>query len=121
MKKIGLSIFVFLLAPGVVLAQTLGDVVGKPLEQASGRSGANLRGTTVNLQEFVGDIIAVFLSFLGVYFLARMVYAGFLWFTAQGNQDQTKRAKMVITQSIIGFIIVLTSALIVYSVVQLFS
>lgn len=53
-----------------------------------------------------GSLIGAVLSFVGVIFLILMIYAGILWMTAGGNQEQVSKAKNLITSSIIGLIIV---------------
>lgn len=109
------------LVPLIAFAQKLEDVVSKPLEQAAGSQGAQLGSSeAVPLVTFVGRIINVGLSFIGVYFLVRVIYAGYLWFTAQGNADQTKKAKQIITQGIIGFIIIMLAGIIVLAVTDFF-
>lgn len=58
------------------------------------------------LAGYAGGIIGVILSFVGVLFLGLMIYAGLMWMTAQGNEQQVTKAKDLITNSVIGLIIV---------------
>lgn len=53
-----------------------------------------------------GQIIGVALSFIGVIFLGLMIYAGIMWMTAQGNEQQVTKAKDLILNSVIGVVIV---------------
>lgn len=53
-----------------------------------------------------GQIIGLVLSFVGVIFLVLMIYAGILWMTASGNEQQTTKAKDLIISAVIGIIIV---------------
>ncbi|HLD31367.1 MAG TPA: hypothetical protein VJB37_00520 [Patescibacteria group bacterium] len=53
----------------------------------------------------IGYIIAIALSFVGAIFLLLMVYAGYLWMTARGEEDQVKKAQKIITGSVIGVIL----------------
>jgi len=55
------------------------------------------------------NIINVSLSVLGLASLMMMAYAGFLWFTAQDNEEQISKSKQVIIGSIIGLILTLLS------------
>lgn len=57
-------------------------------------------------RERVGQIIGVILSFIGVIFLILMIYAGILWMTAAGNDQQVNKAKNLMINAIIGLIIV---------------
>ena len=58
------------------------------------------------LQTKAGQIIGAILSFVGVLFLGLMIYAGILWMTAQGNEQQVNKAKGMLTNAIIGIVIV---------------
>ncbi len=64
------------------------------------------------LPEAVGNVISLFLSLIGVILLVIVVYAGFLWLTAGGNEDQVARAKQLIRNGVIGLIIALSAYLI---------
>lgn len=59
--------------------------------------------------EIVGTIIAGLLSLLGVVFLVLMVYAGYLWMTAQGDPKKADKAKDIIKNSVIGLVLVLAA------------
>jgi len=61
------------------------------------------------LTQMVGNLINVALGFLGVVFLVLMLYAGFLWMTAQGDDTKVKKAKDMIFQAIIGLIIIVAA------------
>ncbi len=58
------------------------------------------------LQTKTGQIIGIVLSFVGVLFLILMIYAGILWMTAQGNEQQVAKAKGLLINGTIGLIIV---------------
>lgn len=68
--------------------------------QQAGVSG-NAQLTTI-----VGNIINIALGFLGILLLAYLLYAGFLWMTAGGDEGQVKKAKETIQRAIIGLIII---------------
>lgn len=61
------------------------------------------------LQTKVGQIVGTVLSFVGVLFLILMIYAGILWMTAQGNEQQVAKAKTLLINGIIGLIIVFSA------------
>ena len=54
----------------------------------------------------IGRIINIFLGFLGVIFLVLLLYAGFLWMTAQGEPKTIEKAKDILKQAIIGLVII---------------
>jgi len=56
-----------------------------------------------------GVIISVVLSLVGVIFLILMIYAGILWMTASGNEQQISKAKSLLINTIIGIIIVFSA------------
>lgn len=57
----------------------------------------------------VARIIQVSLSILGTLALILIIYSGFLWMTAAGNDDQISKAKSTITAAIIGLVIILSA------------
>lgn len=66
----------------------------------------------------VSNVISVALSMLGVIFLVLLIYGGFLWMTARGNEQQVEKAKEVMYSAIIGLVIVLAAYTISYFVVN---
>lgn len=68
--------------------------------------------------EIIATIINIVLSLLGIIFLALMIYGGFLWMTARGNETQVTKARDLITAAIIGLIIVLGAYAITYFVIS---
>ena len=61
--------------------------------------------TYSEVQNIVGIGLNAALSLVGLIFLILMVYAGYLWMTARGEEEQIKKAQKIITSSIIGLII----------------
>lgn len=66
-------------------------------------------GSETTLPEKIGGIIKIFLSFLGVIFLLLMIYGGYTWMTARGNEQEVEKAKSLIKNALIGLIIVLAA------------
>lgn len=54
----------------------------------------------------VGNIIKYALGFVGTIFLVLIIYGGFLWMTAAGNDQQVEKARKILTQATIGLLIV---------------
>jgi len=94
-----------LLLPAAALAQL--SEAQTDLETVGSAIGTD--ATTNTLPELIGNIIAVLLSVLGIIFVVLVVYAGFLYLTANGDTDKTKKAKTLLSQSIIGMIIIVAS------------
>ena len=60
-------------------------------------------------QVIAASIINIVLGFLGILSLALILYAGFKWMTAAGNEDQVSSAKKILVSAVIGLIIILSS------------
>jgi hypothetical protein len=73
----------------------------------SGGYGTNVTDTT--LSESVGRIIKVVLSLVGTIFLALTIYAGILWMTAQGNEEQVTNATNILKRATVGLVITLAA------------
>lgn len=63
----------------------------------------------LTLSQTVGRIIRVALSLVGTIFFVLMIYAGFLWMTAQGDDEQVNKAIGIIKTSTVGLIVVLAA------------
>jgi hypothetical protein len=61
------------------------------------------------LVELISGIINVLLSLLGVVFLILIIYGGYTWMTAMGDETKVKKAKQVITTASIGLVIIILS------------
>ncbi len=72
------------------------------------------------LADSINSMINIVLTLLGVIFIGLSVYGGFLYMTARGNEEQTKKGQSVIVQSLIGLIIVLSAYAISFFVFSFF-
>lgn len=87
-------------------AAGIGDAFSKPLQDAAGSKGAGYNDTPQMPTEIIANVINIFLSLLGVIFLILMIYAGYLWMTAAGEESKVEDAQKIIKAAIIGLIIV---------------
>lgn len=62
-----------------------------------------------DLPVLIGNIIGTGLSMIAVLFFILMVYGGFLWMTAHGNEEQTSKAFDTIIAATVGLIIIMAS------------
>jgi hypothetical protein len=86
----------------------LSNSVSTQLDAAAGKKGANyVKPTDPRLTAMF--IIRILLTLLGTVFLAMTIYAGYLWMTAGGNEEQVTKSKKLLSQSIIGLIIVFSA------------
>ena len=72
---------------------------------------------TQDIRTIIGRIIYVALGIIGTVLLVIIVYAGFLWMTAGGNEDRVAEAKKWITNAVIGLAIVLSAYAITYFII----
>ena len=75
-------------------------------------------GLRVGLVEMIVRIINIFLGVLGLIAVILLIYAGYLWMTAQGDDQKVERAKKIITGCIAGLIVILLSFIIVRTVIN---
>lgn len=71
--------------------------------------GTEIGASDQDLPELVGGLINILLSLLGIIFVVLLVYAGFLYTTAAGNDSQVTKAKDIMKTSIIGLVIVVSA------------
>ena len=55
----------------------------------------------------VQTVISIFLSVIGVMLLVYIIYAGYNWMTAHGEEEKVQRAKDTIKRAIMGAIIII--------------
>ena len=63
--------------------------------------------TNKSLPETVGRAVKYVVGFVGIIFLILILYAGFLWMTAGGSQEEVTKARAILKWSLIGVIVVL--------------
>lgn len=87
-----------LLSPIVSFAQP-SDPLGLDYGSQTGLSGGDLRVT-------VARVINVSLGLLGTIAVVLIIYAGFKWMTAGGEEEGIETAKKIIFAAVIGLIII---------------
>jgi hypothetical protein len=65
--------------------------------------------STENIQTRIGAIIAGSLKIVGTLFFGLMIYGGFLWMTAHGEEEPITKAKNTIFAAIIGLAIIISA------------
>lgn len=64
----------------------------------------------------INRVINWIISIAGVIFTISAIYGGFLYMTSGDNSGNKEKAKNILSSTIIGFIIILTAWLIVYTI-----
>ena len=62
-----------------------------------------------SVESIAGTIIRGALTGVGLIFFILMIYGGFLWMTARGNDDQVEKARNIITAGIIGVAVIVAA------------
>ena len=58
------------------------------------------------ISQIVGQLVNAVISLVGTILVVLIIYAGFLWMTAQGAEEKVKKAKAILTNAVIGMIII---------------
>ena len=103
----GISIIPVLLLPSSAYAQ-LSDAA-KNLSDVGNASGQATSTGSSDLPTIIGRIISALLSILGIIFIILIIYAGFLYMTAGGDDDKVKKAKELMIQGVIGMVIIVSA------------
>lgn len=88
-----------------------GPDLGLAYPATSGLSGGDVRVTTAR-------VLRIALSLLGTVFLVIIIWGGYEWMTAGGNDQQIGTAKKRIFTGIIGLAIILSSYAISYFIIN---
>lgn len=122
MKKF--VIILFLLAAPLAASADLSDAFnvgddsdGSNLSGMAREAGYNTQ-SSATIDNIIGVVIRTALSFVGVIFLVLMVYGGYLWMTARGNDQQIDKARNLIIAAVVGLIIVLSAYALTYFVLS---
>ncbi len=94
--------------PAMASAQGVFDTAQQNVK-AVGNSADVGTAADASLPEVVGRIINVLLGFIGILLLIYILYAGFLWMTAGGDEGKVKTATTMIRNAIIGLLIIVAA------------
>jgi len=78
------------------------------VSQKAGISG------TFNILTSLAAIVNALLGFTGALFLGLIIYGGILYMTSAGKEEQIKKAKKFLSNSVIGIVIVMSAYTITY-------
>ena len=106
---------VFVWAHGA-MAESVMDKINANLDKFQSKTGL---GTETEPEKVINWLLATLLGFLGIIFLVLIIYGGFLWMTAKGNDEQINKAKKIIMSSSIGLTIIMGAYIITMVVFEL--
>ncbi len=114
--------FAFLISAPLCSAQS----EYRPIEDTSGieeqttafMNSAGISDEPVGVGAIVAVIIKTILAFLGIIFVILIIYAGFLWMTAAGNDEKISKSKKIMASAVIGLAIVFSAYIITVFVIE---
>jgi cbb3-type cytochrome oxidase subunit 3 len=99
-KKLSLPVFLLFVVSPVAADDNFGlSETGEKVDAFSDMS----------IPETIGSILGTALSFVGIFFLVLVIYGGFMWMFAAGNEQQVDKAKKIISSAVIGLIIIMAA------------
>ncbi len=81
------------------------------------KNNTNL-GTNIDLIPTVANIINTLLGFLGVLAVILVIWGGFKWMTAAGEEQKINEAKKILSGGVVGLVIILLAYAITFFVVD---
>lgn len=100
---------VFLVAP-VFFAEAQTEELNRTASQAG-------FGTQTDVPTIVGQIIRIVLGFMGLVLVILILVGGFRWMTSGGNEETIKNAKGLMSNAVIGLVIVILAYAIAWFVI----
>ncbi len=73
---------------------------------------------TVSVPEVVGRIVRAFLLIIGSIFLLIIIYGGFLWMTAAGNESKVAQGRKTLVWGVLGAVVIFLAWMIVGFIFQ---
>lgn len=102
-KRIATGIVPFLLL-SLPLAAHAADLTG-----INGPFVAELGLGSQDIRVTIASIINVFMGLLGIIAVVIILYGGFMWMTAAGNEERVDKARKMIVSGVIGLAIILSA------------
>ncbi|MDP2586270.1 MAG: pilin [Candidatus Komeilibacteria bacterium] len=119
-----LTVSAVALVANVVLAQNPGTFqTYQDFLNKAGREGTynvDLQSDESYFDTLLGRIIMTVISFTGLFFLGLVIYSGFQWMTAGGNEEKVEQAKKRILNGVIGVAITLLAFILTYALYSYF-
>jgi len=106
--------FALFLPFNIIFAQN-GDIVAK--RPTATQSLQNpLRSDIGNISQFLTALLDAVVIIVFPFIILMIIYSGFLFVSAQGNEDKLKTAKKTILWTIIGALIILGASMLSYAI-----
>lgn len=116
LKKYACFLFLLILLLAPVLTSVAATDNTNILENLNKTGLGTSKGD--DLKIIIGAIVKVFLGFMGIVMVVLIIYGGFLWMTAAGDEKKVEKAKEILKNAVIGIIIILVAYAITAFVVR---
>jgi hypothetical protein len=87
-----------------------GQGLGEGLEGPIGELEGQLENSSISKESLVESIVKVAIPLSVICLILLVVYASYLLISSQGNPDKLQEGREIITNAVIGFLVVLLSA-----------
>jgi hypothetical protein len=104
-----LSLALLFLYGHLVSAQSYDFNKNSGLDNSATVAGFVTGGAAATVDSMTGLVISIVLGLVGVVFLGFIIYGGFTWMIADGNEEKIKKANKTIMGAIFGLIITLAA------------
>lgn len=97
------------------LPSPLSEELSKELRESGAKAAALSLHINLSVAErldpriYAAGLIRSALSLVGILFIALIIYGGALWMLSRGEEEKIKKAKQVLSRSVIGIILILGS------------
>lgn len=125
-KFFSITFFLVIFISGIFItalpikAQTNNSGINSAFDNAKRVADQSSYNYDISLETMVGDVIQIALSLLGTLFVCLIIYAGYIWLTAAGNEQRIEKAKKLLFESILGLVIVIAAYAVTYFLVNIF-
>ena len=115
-----MTILLLLLASFYFTVAVSAETTSGDLQKQLNAAGKSWGGTTPvagsSMTGIIATVVKAFLGLLGIIFLVLIIYAGYEWMTAQGDEEKVTKAKDTLQRAVIGLIIIIAAYSITYFV-----
>lgn len=119
MKKLFyLILFNLLVKTNIVFAETTSVYTAEELKK---KAAGNLNPANIwSLDNLMSRGINAMVMFMGSIALALIIYAGFLWMTASGNENKIEKAKTIMIWTMLGTVAIGASYVFIGFIIKIF-
>ena len=111
-------VFMMVVAPVALVGIQAQAAPDLGINYVSGDNGLGLSNADKDPREMAVNIVKYLMTFLGIIAVIIILYGGFMWMTAAGNEDRIAKAKQIIIAGSIGLVVILAAFIIVQFVMK---